>query len=198
MTSKYGSDRNYVLPGDKTRTPVTHEQFLEYMRPLWRQRKALERAGFCNPPRNFICSVECSNCPYANHENMVSLTTLEQNGLEIEAPGDLVESVANVMFENQLREALPQLDVIDQIIIRVYVLHDMEATERECAEMISKAIGRGQSDLHHAHGLSRRCHCADRWHGGFRCQCHRHGRHQGVHESHQYDDDPQSLHHGYG
>lgn len=31
MTSKYGSDRNYVLPGDKTRTPVTHEQFLEYM-----------------------------------------------------------------------------------------------------------------------------------------------------------------------
>ena len=30
MTSKYGSDRNYVLPGDKTRTPVTHEQFLEY------------------------------------------------------------------------------------------------------------------------------------------------------------------------
>ena len=110
MTSKYGSDRNYVLPGDKTRTPVTHEQFLEYMRPLWRQRKALERAGFCNPPRNFICSVECSNCPYANHENMVSLTTLEQNGLEIEAPGDLVESVANVMFENQLREALPQLD----------------------------------------------------------------------------------------
>ena len=131
MTSKYGSDRNYVLPGDKTRTPVTHEQFLEYMRPLWRQRKALERAGFCNPPRNFICSVECSNCPYANHENMVSLTTLEQNGLEIEAPGDLVENVANIMFENQLREALPQLDVIDQIIIRVYVLHDMEATERE-------------------------------------------------------------------
>ena len=49
------------------------------------------------------------------------------------------------MFENQLREALPQLDVIDQIIIRVYVLHDMEATERECAEMISKAIGRKYS-----------------------------------------------------
>lgn len=145
MTSKYGSDRNYVLPGDKTRTPVTHEQFLEYMRPLWRQRKALERAGFCNPPRNLICSVECSNCPYADHENMVSLTTLEENGLEIVAPGDLAESVANVMFENQLREALPQLDVIDQIIIRVYVLHDMEATERECAEMISKAVGRKYS-----------------------------------------------------
>lgn len=145
MKSKYGSERNYVLPGDKTRTPVTREQFHEYMRPFWRQRKAWERAGFCNPPRNFLCCVECSNCPYANHENLVSLTTLEENGLEIEAPGDLAESVADTMFENQLRDALPQLDVIDQIIIRIYVLHDMEATERECAELISKAIGRKYS-----------------------------------------------------
>ena len=39
-------------------------------------------------------------------------------------------------------------------------------------------------------GLSRRRHRADRRHGGFCCFRHRHGRHQGVHEPDQYDDDP--------
>ncbi len=145
MKSKYGNNRNYVLPGDKTRTLVSREMFLECMRPLWKQRKALERAGLCNPPRNFICSVECSNCPYANHDHLVSTSKLEENGVEIEAPYDMAESVADVLFEEQLRSVLPQMDAIDQLIIRVYVLHEMDATERECAEMISRAIGREYS-----------------------------------------------------
>jgi len=37
------------------------------------------------------------------------------------------------------------MDAIDQLIIRVYVLHEIDATERECAEMISRAIGREYS-----------------------------------------------------
>lgn len=53
-----------------------------------------------------------------------------------------------------------------------------------------RRLHRGQSDLHYAHGLFRRCHRADRRHGGFCCFRHRHGRHQGVHEPDQYDDDP--------
>ena len=53
-----------------------------------------------------------------------------------------------------------------------------------------RRLHRCQSDLHHAHGLSRRRHRADRRHGGFCCFRHRHGRHQGVHEPDQYDDDP--------
>ena len=145
MNEHNKSNRNYVLPGDKTRTPVTHEQFVEIMRPLWRQRKALERAGLCNPPKNCICRVECGNCPYTRRANIASFDDLTEQGLEIEDTVDVAETVANAMFEEQLRSTLPQLDIIDQIIIKVYVLHDVKATERECAEIISAAIDRPYS-----------------------------------------------------
>lgn len=145
MVNDSKSYRNRVLPGDKTRTPLTDEQYRQIMRPLWKQRKALERAGLCNPPRNFPCNVECGNCPFAQREHIASLDELTQQGLEIEDTVDVAEMVADALFEEQLRSVLPQLDVVDQIIVRAFVLHDINATERKCAEIISVAIGRPYS-----------------------------------------------------
>ena len=142
MKDNTQSNRNRVLPGDKTRTPLTDEQFRKIMRPLWRQRKALERAGLCNPPRNHPCCIECSNCPYAKRDRITSFDSLTEQGLEIEDGVDVSEMVADALFEEQLRSVLPELDVIDQIIIKAFVLHDINATERECAKIISAMIGR--------------------------------------------------------
>lgn len=39
------TQKSYYLPGDPSRTPLTHEEFCDIMRPFWKQRKQLQRAG---------------------------------------------------------------------------------------------------------------------------------------------------------
>ena len=78
MKANTQSIRNRVLSGDKTRTPLTDKQFRKIMRPLWRQRKALERAGLCNPPRNHACCIECNNCPFAKRDSIASFDVLAE------------------------------------------------------------------------------------------------------------------------
>ncbi|MDL2205824.1 hypothetical protein LJC33_02795 [Eubacteriales bacterium OttesenSCG-928-N13] len=139
------TERTYYLPGDPNKTPLTHDEFNYLMRPFWQQRKALQRAGECNSPGWHVCACDCADCPYRRYGNTIDLDTLEDLGIEIADPFNLEEDVADRLFRQQLCRCLPQLDVIDQIIIRAYVLHDTELTERECAALISKAIGRNYS-----------------------------------------------------
>ena len=43
-------NKSYYLPGDLSRTPLNREEFCEIMRPIWKQRKRLQRSGECNAP----------------------------------------------------------------------------------------------------------------------------------------------------
>ena len=57
MSNKANSStqKSYYLPGDPSRTPLTHEEFCDIMRPFWKQRKRLQRAGECNAPARHVC-----------------------------------------------------------------------------------------------------------------------------------------------
>ena len=137
--------KSYYLPGDPSRTPLTHEQFKSIMRPFWKQRKQLQRAGECNAPVWQVCLCDCTGCPYCRCGDTISLDSLKDGGGEVVDPCCMEEAVADQIFEQQIYRCLPQLDIIDQIIIRCTVLRERDVTERQLAALISKATGREYS-----------------------------------------------------
>ena len=143
--ANYSTTKSYYLPGDPSRTPLTHEEFCDIMRPFWKQRKQLQRAGECNAPARHVCMCDCADCPYRRCGNTIPMDTLEAIGEEVPDPYCMEEAVANRIFEQQIYRCLPQMDTIDRIIIRCMVLHERDVTERQLAALISKAIGQNYS-----------------------------------------------------
>ena len=137
--------KSHYLPGDPSRTLLTHEEFSDIMRPFWKQRKKLQRAGECNAPAWHVCMCDCGDCPYRRCGNTIPMDTLESVGEEVADPYCMEEAVANRIFEQQIYRCLPQMDTIDRIIISCKVLHERDVTERQLAALISKAIGRKYS-----------------------------------------------------
>ena len=137
--------KSYYLPGDPSRTPLTHEEFCDIMRPFWKQRKRLQRAGECNAPAWHVCLCDCADCPYRRCGNTLDMDTLERIGEEVADPFSMENVIADRIFEEQIYRCLPQMDIIDRIIIRCMVLHEREVTERQLAALISKAIGQHYS-----------------------------------------------------
>ena len=144
-SEKTSPKKSYYLPGDPSRTPLTHEEFNSIMRPFWKQRKRLQRAGECNAPAWHVCLCDCGDCPYHRCGDTIPMDTLESIGEEVADPTSMEEAVANRIFEQQIYRCLPQLDTIDRIIIQCMVLHEHEVTERQLAALISKAIGQKYS-----------------------------------------------------
>lgn len=145
MNAKPSTTKTYYLPGDPSKTPLTHDEFTTIMRPFWRQRKALQRAGECNAPQWHVCMCDCCDCPYRLCGNTVAMDTLETFGEEIADTFCMDDDVADRIFREQLYRCLPLLDTIDRVIIRCLVLREVETTERQVAALISKAIGRSYS-----------------------------------------------------
>ena len=145
MNAKPSTAKTYYLPGDPSKTPLTHDEFTTIMRPFWRQRKALQRAGECNAPMRHVCMCDCCGCPYRRCGNTIDMDTLASLGEEVADPYRIEDDVADRIFREQLYRCLPLLDTIDRIIIRCLVIRDVEATERQVAALISKAIGRPYS-----------------------------------------------------
>ena len=74
--AKPSPTKSYYLPGDPSRTPLTHEEFCDIMRPFWKQRKQLQRAGECNAPARHVCMCDCADCPYRRCGNTIPMETL--------------------------------------------------------------------------------------------------------------------------
>ena len=144
-SEKSSPKKSYYLPKDTSRTPLPYEEFCDIMRPFWKERKRLERAGLCNPPARHVCMCDCGDCPYRRCGNMVNMDSLEGIGEEIADPYSLEDDAANRIFKKQIYRCLPQMNDIDRIIIRCMVLHEREVTERQLAALISKAIGQKYS-----------------------------------------------------
>lgn len=95
--------------------PVTKEQYYEYMRPLWREDKKLQR-----------------------REEEISLDALyEDNEYEFSDTTDVTSEVEKKIMIEKLHEALLELDKIDRTIMEMY---SEDHTEAE----IGKAIGMSQ------------------------------------------------------
>ena len=116
------TQKSYYLPGDPSRTPLTHEEFCDIMRPFWKQRKRLQRAGECNAPARHVCMCDCTDCPYRRCGNTIPMETLESIG----------EEVADSYC-------------MEDDVIRCMVLHERDVTERQLAALISKATGQKYS-----------------------------------------------------
>ena len=75
--------KSYYLPGDPSRAPLTQDEFRDIMRPFWKQRKQLQRAGECNAPARHVCMCDCADCPYRRCGNTIPMETLESIGEEV-------------------------------------------------------------------------------------------------------------------
>ncbi len=140
--AKSSPTKSYYLPGDPSRTPLTHEEFCDIMRPFWKQRKRLQRADECNAPAWHVCMCDCADCPYRRCGNTIPMDSLDSIGEEVADSYCMEDDVANRFFEQQIYRYLPQMDIVDRIIIRCTVLHKgKKMTERQLAALISKALG---------------------------------------------------------
>ena len=140
----------YYLPGDPSKTPLSHDDYVAIMRDFWKQRKQLQRAGECNAPANHPCCCDCCDCPYRTQQFYVSLNDLEDAGYEPEDPSDVAETVIHKMLLEQVKDTLPMLDEIDRIIIEAKFLRHPTLSDRECETLIFKLTG--QSISHQAVG----------------------------------------------
>lgn len=147
MSNKANSStqKSYYLPGDPSRTPVSHEMFNSIMRPYWKLRKQLQRTGECNAPAWHVCMCDCCDCPYRRCGDTIAIEALEETGAEVPDPRWSEDKIADRIFEKEIYRCLPQMDTIDRIIIRCMVLHERDVTERQLAALISKAIGQPYS-----------------------------------------------------
>lgn len=95
--------------------PVTREQYYEYMRPLWREDKKLQRRA-----------------------EEISLDALyEENEYEFPDKTDVASDVEKKMMIEKLHEALLELDKIDRTIMEMY-------SENHTETEIGKVIGMSQ------------------------------------------------------
>lgn len=95
--------------------PVTREQYYEYMRPLWREDKKLQRRA-----------------------EEISLDALyEENEYEFPDKTDVASDVEKKMMIEKLHEALLELDKIDRTIMEMY-------RENHTETEIGKVIGMSQ------------------------------------------------------
>ena len=137
--------RAYYLPGDKSRTPLSHDDYVSLMRDPLRQRAKLRRAGECNVPANHPCCADCCDCPYRTQLVTTSLDALVEKGHDIASRDDFAEAIVRKMLLQQIYSVLPKLDEIDRIIIDAKFMHTPALSDRACAEQIAKRTGRTMS-----------------------------------------------------
>ena len=139
-----GSAKTYYLPGHPD-TPVSHEFFVEFMRPYRQKRKQLERERLCNPPYGFVCTCDCVGCRYAVTERFVSTDKLIENGIEIDSGYRIEEESADESIKNSLLELVKKLDLLDRLIVYTKIYHVPAMTDRQAADYISTKIGKPYS-----------------------------------------------------
>ena len=99
--------------------PATKEQYLEYMRPLWREDKQAQRASKQEDKRKML---------------PVSLDQLyEDTEYEMSDGADLEEDFIKQEMLKELRAALDELEEIDRTIMKMF---GDGATEKQIAEVV--------------------------------------------------------------
>ena len=133
--------KTYYLPYDKTKTPISHELFLELMREPYRIRAKMRRAGLCNVSWRYICMADCFSCPYICKSRVCSIEELTEAMAEPRDPTCMEDEIVSRMYEQDMIKAIKQLDIIDQIILRSLIIN-IPRTEAETARLVSQTIGR--------------------------------------------------------
>lgn len=99
--------------------PATKEQYLEYMRPLWREDKQAQRASKQEDKRKML---------------PVSLDQLYENTeYEMSDEADLEESLIKQEMLKELHAALDELEEMDRTIMKMF---GDGATEKQIAEVV--------------------------------------------------------------
>ena len=137
-------EKTYYIPGHPN-TPVSHDFFVEFMRPYRKRRKQRERDGLCNPAYGFVCTCDCVGCRYAVTRNFVSTAVLEENGIEIDSGYRVEEASARNALKESLCDLVNKLDLLDRLIVYAKFYHEPAMTDRQAAEYISRKIGKTYS-----------------------------------------------------
>ena len=143
MSNAANSSTNkiYYLPGDPSKTPLEHDEYVEIMRPYWKQRKRLQRAGECKAPAKHVCACDCVDCPYSQRGNTIDFDTLVEIGEEIADPYAMEDAVADHLLAQQLMHLISRMDQLDQLVLHGKLLHSPAMTDRECAAFIERRMG---------------------------------------------------------
>jgi len=98
---------------------VSEEDYLNYKRPIWAERKRREREIRCRDIKGNRCMKDCRLCDKQRDGGNLSLDKFAEDGYEIADLIDITEIVADKMLKEALRKAVAELTDNERKIIDV-------------------------------------------------------------------------------
>lgn len=127
-------ERSFHITINGTQVPVTEEIYRAYMRPVWAERKRVEREFRCRDESGNRCVEDCDECAKQCSGSRLSLDHLCEEGFDVVDQVDIAEIVAERQLLEQLCIALADLEPDERTLVDA--LFYKACTEREYAAAI--------------------------------------------------------------
>lgn len=100
---------------------VTEEVYRVYKRPIWKEKKMLQRNNRCRDGRNIRCDGDCNTCEFARlhggaNGGDLSLEEHMALGLDIVADYDVLDEIAERQQAEVIRGVVDQFDPVNKKI----------------------------------------------------------------------------------
>jgi len=116
---------------DGVNIPVTEEVYRAYYRPVWSEKKRIEREQRCRNVDGNRCTDDCERCDKTPDGGILSLDKFTEEGYEPAASVSVEEIVMEKLLMDELCAALSELSEDERSLI--YDFYFEEQSERDIA-----------------------------------------------------------------
>ena len=107
--------KQYYLTINGTTVSVSEEVYRVYKRPLWQEKKRVQRNMRCRDGSNIRCDKDCNECEFARFHggsagSDISVEGLLDAGADIEADTDILDAIDAKQRLAGIRQSLMEFD----------------------------------------------------------------------------------------
>ena len=107
--------KQYYLTINGTTVSVSEEVYRVYKRPLWQEKKRVQRNMRCRDGSNIRCDKDCNECEFARFHggsagSDISVEGLLDAGADIEADTDILDAIDEKQRIAGIRQSLMEFD----------------------------------------------------------------------------------------
>lgn len=140
-------NKQYYITIKEERIPVTEEVYRAYKRPIWAERKRIERGRRCVNSKGHRCMNDCSKCPNERRGRVLSLDKLSADGYDIPSSSDVESAFMDAMLLKELITALGELAPDNQKILEMFSHGHSEREIAEAVGMSQKGVNKRKARL---------------------------------------------------
>lgn len=146
-------DRPYYLDIDGKKIYVSEEIYRSYKQPFWAEHKRKERESRCMVSNGKgglkRCTDSCEGCPFFRSNSILSIDKFyEDSEFEmVDRSESILEKLAKEELYEKQREAVAELDTLDQQIITLFMDGLSERAIAEKVNLSQKAINKRKNRI---------------------------------------------------